>query len=317
MDIISRARWGARYSAGFGPSPLPARELWLHHSVTVAPDLTWVDADGDGVEDDEERAMRTLEDIGQQRFGGGVSYTFAIMPSGRIYEGHGVGRQGAHTGGRNDIARAIVLVGDYSTRPPTDAQQRATAWLVEHGRKQGWWTVYGLSGGHRQAPNQVATACPGDAALREIPTVNRLAADYRDGRTNLDQEEAPDMDAAQNSALAAVYEGTIGISLEDLRSGKKKPLFQQHGDFYVDELTRRMTTRFAAIEARLDALGGTLGDDEAKLLAAIRSQPTGGQVDVAQLAAALAPMLPAGTTPDQIQDALRSVLRTGVDDEEN
>jgi hypothetical protein len=189
VDIISRARWGARYSAGFGPSPLPARELWLHHSVTIAPDLVWVDADGDGVEDDEERAMRTLEDIGQQRFGGGISYTFAVMPSGRIYEGHGIGRQGAHTGGRNDIARAIVLVGDYSNREPTEAQQNAVAWLVELGRQQGWWTVTGLSGGHRQAPGQIATACPGDAALRRIPAINQRVVDYRAGRIDLEDDD--------------------------------------------------------------------------------------------------------------------------------
>lgn len=205
MEIISRARWGARYSAGFGPAPLPARELWLHHSVTIAPDLVWVDADGDGVEDDEERAMRTLDDIGQQRFGGGISYTFAVMPSGRIYEGHGVGRQGAHTGGRNDIARAIVLVGDYSSRPPTEAQKRAVAWLVVYGHRQGWWTVAGLSGGHRQAPKQIATACPGDAALADIPEINQIAAAYLRGE--IDPSEEDDLMAFENE-IKSTY-GTL------------------------------------------------------------------------------------------------------------
>lgn len=71
------------------------------------------------------------------------------------------------------------------------------------------------------------------------------------------------------------------------------------------------------LRVRLDSLAGQLGDDEAKLLSAIRAQPTGGQVDVAELAAALAQLLPQDVTPDQIQDALRSVLRTGVDHEEN
>lgn len=175
VEIISRARWGARHDRGFGPAPLPAREVWLHHSVTVAPDLVWVDADGDGVEDDEERAMRLLEDIGEQRFGGGISYTFAVMPSGRIYDGHGIDRQGAHTANRNSIARAIVLVGDYSGRAPTEAQQRAVAWLLQHGAAAGWWTAARLNGGHRQAPG-AQTACPGDAAFAAIPHINQLAA---------------------------------------------------------------------------------------------------------------------------------------------
>jgi hypothetical protein len=176
MKIISRAQWGARHRPGFSDAPLPASEVWLHHSVTVAPDLAWVDADRDGVEDDEERAMRTLEQIGQDRFGGGISYTFAVMPSGRVYEGHGVGRQGAHTKGRNSIARAIVLVGDYSTRAPTVEQKRSIAELLQHGQAHGWWRYARLNGGHRQAPG-AQTACPGDAAFRVIPEINRLAED--------------------------------------------------------------------------------------------------------------------------------------------
>jgi hypothetical protein len=87
MKIISRGEWGARYGDGFAPAPLPASEVWLHHSVTVAPDLV-------PPFDDEYVAMRTLERIGQERFGGGISYTWAAMPSGRIYQGHSVGRRG-------------------------------------------------------------------------------------------------------------------------------------------------------------------------------------------------------------------------------
>jgi hypothetical protein len=175
MDIITRAQWGARYARGFRDAPLPAQEVWLHHSVTLAPDLTWVDTDRDGVEDDEERAMRLLEQIGQDRFGGGISYTFAVMPSGRVYEGHGVDRQGAHTGGRNDIARAIVLVGNYETYRPTPAQVQAVVALLQHGKAQGWWTTAALNGGHRQAPG-ASTACPGRYGMAIIGTVNEAAA---------------------------------------------------------------------------------------------------------------------------------------------
>jgi hypothetical protein len=247
MEIISRARWGARYSAGFGPSPLPAKELWLHHSVTIAPDLVWIDADGDGVEDDEERAMRTLEGIGQQRFGGGISYTFAVMPSGRIYEGHGVSRQGAHTGGRNDIARAIVLVGDYSTRGPTDAQKRAVAWLVDHGRRQGWWTVAGLSGGHRQAPNQVATACPGDAALREIPSINRLSADYRAGQTIVEEDDMNiwDLVGFRPNRNQNLFDAVEQIQLNQHAQNAVLASIANDKDVTPDELDRMMN---AAVE---------------------------------------------------------------------
>jgi hypothetical protein len=175
MEIISRTRWGARYERGFAPAPLPASEVWLHHSVTIAPDLAWLDADRDGVEDDEERAMRLLEQIGEDRFGGGISYTFAVMPSGRIYEGHGVDRQGAHTGGRNNIARAIVWVGNYDNDQPTVAQLRSTAWLLQHGHQSGWWRAARLNGGHQQAPG-ASTGCPGRNGMSAIPGINQLAA---------------------------------------------------------------------------------------------------------------------------------------------
>lgn len=180
LRIISRAEWGARHDNGGGPAPLPASEVWLHHSVTVAPDLVWIDADGDNVEDDEERAMRQLEDIGEQRFGRGISYTWAIMPSGRAHEGHSVDRLGAHTGGRNGVARAIVFVGNYQTHQPTRAQIVSAARLLQHAKAKGWIKEARLRGGHRDVlpmtGDSIATTCPGDHAYAVIGEINRLAA---------------------------------------------------------------------------------------------------------------------------------------------
>lgn len=179
VQIIHRAAWGARHDDGGGSAPLPASEVWLHHSAGVWPDLVWIDVDADGVEDDEERAMRALEDIGEQRFGRGISYTFVIMPSGRVYEGHSVDRLGAHTGGRNSVARAICYAGNYMIHQPTAAQLRSTALLLQHGVHQGWWRVAALRGGHRDVKpltgDSVATDCPGNFAYAAIPEINRLA----------------------------------------------------------------------------------------------------------------------------------------------
>lgn len=168
MRIIPRSEWGAVNSRGFGPAPLPAKEVYLHHSVTVAPDLK-------PPFDDDYAAVRTLERIGQQRFGGGISYTFVVTPVGLVFEGHGVDREGAHTGGRNSIARAICLVGDYSVAKPTPAQQQAIAELLIHGYEQKWWIAPKLTGGHRDAPG-ATTACPGNGAYALIPEINKLAA---------------------------------------------------------------------------------------------------------------------------------------------
>lgn len=162
MRIYTRAEWGARYRAGFGPVSLPVAEVWLHHTVTAPPpnDLAA-----------EARAMRQIEDIGQSRFGGGVSYTFAVMPSGRVYEGTGAGRRGAHTGGRNSISHAIVLVGNYDRVGMSPAQERAIADLLAYGRVRGWWKQARLTGGHRDTK---ATGCPGNAAYARIGHINSL-----------------------------------------------------------------------------------------------------------------------------------------------
>lgn len=160
MRIVSRAEWDAKHSRGFRSAPLPAKELYLHHSVTPAkngPD-----------------AVRTLERIGQTRFGGGISYTFAVTPDGTVYEGHGVDRQGAHTGGLNTIARAICLIGNYDADTPSNEMVQAVADLVRFGYEQGWWSTPRLTGGHRDAPG-ASTACPGKKAYALIPRINELA----------------------------------------------------------------------------------------------------------------------------------------------
>jgi len=181
MEIIPRSEWGAIHPRGFKEAPLPASEVWLHHSVTIAPDLI-------PPFDDDYAAVRTLERIGQQRFNGGISYTFAVTPVGLVFEGHGIDRQGAHTGGRNSIARAICLIGDYSTKAPTTAMKKAVAELLVHGFKQKWWKAPKLNGGHRDAPG-ASTACPGNAAHKVIGEINTLAADL--AKTQSDVIKAP------------------------------------------------------------------------------------------------------------------------------
>lgn len=216
MNIIPRAEWGARHGDGFAAAPLPATEVWLHHSVTVAPDLV-------PPFDDEFAAMRTLEDIGQARFGGGISYTWAVMPSGRVYQGHSVGRRGAHTKGRNSIARAVVLVGNYENRPTTEAQRAAVANLLRHGEQQGWIKQAMLVGGHREAPG-AATACPGQHGMAAIADINRRAASEEDDMPSVDE--------------------IWGHSVRNLNGDKVR----------VDQVVVATEARVAALQREMDAL---------------------------------------------------------------
>lgn len=163
MRIIQRSAWGARHADGFGPAPLPFRDWFLHHSVTAVPAPTQAA---------EAQAMRQLEQIGQERFQGGISYTFAVMPSGRVYEGHGIGRRGAHTKGHNTTARGIVLVGDYSRMHPTEQQLDAVARVLVWAHRQGLCSPATLTGGHRDVKQ---TECPGVHAYAAIREINRRA----------------------------------------------------------------------------------------------------------------------------------------------
>jgi hypothetical protein len=168
VRIISRREWGARNGAGRHVTKLPAAEVWLHHSATVAPDLVepW---------DDDIEAIRTIERIGAERFGMeyGFPYTFGITPAGLVFEGHDIARTGAHTKGHNTAGRAICWVGNYADNRPTEAMVQATAELLIHGHAQGWWAAPQLTGGHRDVK---ATACPGQHAYALIPEINRRAA---------------------------------------------------------------------------------------------------------------------------------------------
>jgi hypothetical protein len=164
--IIPREEWGARYAPGFRTAPDPAAELWLHHSVTIAPDVVAPFAD-------DYAAVRQLEEIGQQRFGGGISYTWCLTPAGLLFEGTGPGREGAHTAGHNTRGRGLVLVGDYTDRDLTPAQMDALTWFLPEAARRGWIVLPAFTGGHRDTKG---TDCPGDRAYAALAEINRRAA---------------------------------------------------------------------------------------------------------------------------------------------
>lgn len=166
FEIIPRTAWGARHDNGFGPRRLPASEVWLHHSVTIAPDLL-------PPFDDDYQAIRDLEEIGEARFGKGISYTRLITPTGLIFEGHGIDRVGSHTADHNTVACGYCLVGNYEVSKPTAEQLLALAWLLQHDYGLGWLSFKKITGGHRDLK---ATACPGKYAYAQISYVNSLAA---------------------------------------------------------------------------------------------------------------------------------------------
>lgn len=123
---------------------LPARTVFIHHSVTEPSD-------------DPARDMRSIEAIGLQRFGQ-FSYSYCIHPhGGEILEGCGT-RRGAHTKDRNTNSFGICWIGNYNERSPKVQQLDATRWLIADLEARGLLIAGAPVQGHRDV---YSTACPG------------------------------------------------------------------------------------------------------------------------------------------------------------
>lgn len=269
MSLITRRQWGARYDDGFRDRPMPVTEYWLHHSVTIAPDLL-------PPFDDDDAAVRTLERIGEQRFGGGISYTYPVTPVGRLYQGVSLHRQGAHTLGHNTVAAAFVAVGDYSKRRLTPAMIEAIARRMVEDHRAGLATRHTLNGGHRQASQNVGTtACPGDGALRDVPLINaRATALWAAGYPN---QEDDDMTPEQEERLVKrVRQAVLGDATVTDVNGVERPVGWAIGAILRDgqrqsvALADMKVDPAAIASAVVTALpAGTADVDEDKLAKAI------------------------------------------------
>lgn len=168
MKIYSRKEWGARYRDGVADRSKYVGRLdkWAHHTVTAQLSASASVAQ-------EMAQMRSIEAIGQSRFSAGMSYTFLVFPSGRVYQGVSTNRLSYHTGqGRNASSVAICYPGNYENAEPTQAQLDSTADLLRYGVERKWWTQKKIDGGHRDLK---ATACPGRNYYSKISVINALA----------------------------------------------------------------------------------------------------------------------------------------------
>lgn len=167
--IYSRASWGAQYRDGVGTRPVGSLQKYFHHSVTRH-------LPANATIEQERVECRTVERIGQQRFGAGISYTFLVFPSGRIHQGASVNRISYHSGGgrdgkpRNTLGVGICLVGNTEANEMTPAQIAAVVRLLQEGVRRGWWQDPAITEGHRDFKN---TSCPGRHAYALIGEINR------------------------------------------------------------------------------------------------------------------------------------------------
>lgn len=105
-----------------------------------------------------------------------IGYNFIVGEDGRVYEGRGWGRTGAHAPGFNSQSVGIAFFGTFTNGIPNAAARTAAQTLIACGVRLGHVSAtYGLIG-HRQGS---ATACPGNALFAEIQRWARWTANPR------------------------------------------------------------------------------------------------------------------------------------------
>jgi N-acetylmuramoyl-L-alanine amidase len=158
VELIERAVWGAKHGRG---TELRGERVGvvLHHFA--APHL-----DCGVSQEAERRAIRGVEDYHTTTNGwAGIGYHFVACQSGRVYEGRGWERTGAHAKGRNSTTYGIALAIDGAKHEPTDAAIEAVRWVIEMGVKLGYIAQQYTLEGHRDVGG---TTCPGDLVYARL-----------------------------------------------------------------------------------------------------------------------------------------------------
>jgi hypothetical protein len=161
VGVNTRASWNARAPRCVS-SHSPAR-ITIHHTVTPTVDSMSPQA-----------RLRQIQSFHQNVRGWcDIGYQFLVSRDGRLWEGRGATRLGAHVANANTGNVGISMMGTYTSTQPTATQLDRIAALV-----RGLHTQFGIAintdrvKGHR---NFGGTSCPGDALYAKLGTIRSRA----------------------------------------------------------------------------------------------------------------------------------------------
>lgn len=151
MIARTRPQWGAKHGVGKAiPGDLSL--VLIHH--TAGPDLP-----PDATEQREKDVVRGIEKQHVEANGWqGIGYNWLIFPSGRVYEGRGWRRQGAHCPGKNSVSVGVSFVMNSELHEPTPKAIQACKELIAMGIMANHIKVGFEVKGHRDFDD---TKCPG------------------------------------------------------------------------------------------------------------------------------------------------------------
>lgn len=174
LAYTGREAWGALYGKGYAMSPGAKLLVVAHHagSPDVPPNAT---------PDYEAHVMRERLELYQVRTlftsrpvpDRHIGYNWVVMPSGRVYEGVGWGRIGAHAPGVNSRSYGVCICMNAVRRPPTEAATHAFRSVISEGLRLGY-----IAAEYRIAPHSEFkdTTCPGHALRTRLQSLRPEAA---------------------------------------------------------------------------------------------------------------------------------------------
>ncbi|CAF4574071.1 unnamed protein product, partial [Rotaria sp. Silwood2] len=117
-----------------------------------------------------------------------IGYHFLVGENGKVYEGRGWDRQGAHAPEWNDDAYGICIIGDFRTASPNEKALNAVdSWLrcgIALGHvKNDYYIIT-----HRQSQRPGYTECPGDGTFNVVNKWSRFCS-FQNSGANLTVNE--------------------------------------------------------------------------------------------------------------------------------
>ncbi|XP_042240237.1 peptidoglycan-recognition protein SC2-like isoform X2 [Homarus americanus] len=159
LSLVSREEWEAREPVLITPLNLPMRGVFVHHSAMAFCETT-------------EECVAELKIIQALHMDTNcwddIGYSFLVGENGKVYEGRGWDRQGAHTKYYNRANYGICVMGNFEERLPNEKALTALKDIMDCGVKEGKLIEDFKMFGHRDARN--TTACPGQKLYENLQT---------------------------------------------------------------------------------------------------------------------------------------------------
>lgn len=145
-----------------------------------------------------------------------IAYSFLVGEDGRIYEGRGWNRVGAHSQGYNSKSYGISFMGNYMETLPDKAALNAAKNLIACGQEKGKISASYRLYGHRDIKS---TACPGDMLYNEIRNWPAYGDEFSGENDQTDSSAADQACADVNGECQMISEHCAGTYISGKCSG--------------------------------------------------------------------------------------------------